>query len=137
VTIEFASSTNNPAFRIYRVANAPFNLSFVRDVHGPEQLVIFDGDEAQTPKFHHETERSLQKLSEPGQRLARGLFSLPFRGIYIAIDQLQLTTRDARGWNELLHQRVVDALRKALAPLAFEELLISWAEMMSLPDELP
>ena len=35
--IEFATSANNPAFRIYRVATGATAPSFIRDADGPEQ----------------------------------------------------------------------------------------------------
>jgi hypothetical protein len=133
--IEFASSLNNQSFRIYRVASAPLELSFVRDVRGPEQLVIFDGDEGKVATLHHDTELRLQKLTERGRMLARSLLSLPLRGIYIAIDQLQLTSRGDR-WDARVHDQVLAALREALAPLAIEFVEISWGAILAEPDEL-
>jgi hypothetical protein len=137
VTIEFASSLNNRSFRIYRVAGgrAPLELSFVRDVHGPEQLVIFDGDEGKVATLHHDTEVRLEKLTERGRLLARGLLALPLRGIYIAIDQLQLTARGDR-WDARVHDRVTDVMRDALAPHTIEFVEISWEAILSEPDEL-
>jgi hypothetical protein len=133
--IEFASSVNNRSFRIYRVAGAPLELSFVRDVRGPEQLVIFDGDEGKVATLHHDTELRLQKLTERGRLLARGLLSLPLRGIYIAIDQLQLTSRGDR-WETRVHDQVLQVLRDALAPLPVEFVEISWEAILAEPDEL-
>jgi hypothetical protein len=137
VIIEFASSTNNRSFRIYRVAHgrAPLELSFVRDVQGPEQLVIFDGDEGKLATLHHDTELRLQKLTERGRLLARGLLALPLRGIYIAIDQLQLTARGDR-WDPRVHDRVSDLLRETLAPRPVQFVEISWEAILSEPDEL-
>jgi hypothetical protein len=137
VTIEFATSITNQAFRIYRVARgrAPLELSFVRDVRGPEQLVIFDGDEGKVATLHHDTELRLQKLTERGRLLARGLLTLPLRGIYIAIDQLQLTARGDR-WDPRVHEQVTDVLRQALAPTPVEFVEISWQAILSEPDEL-
>jgi hypothetical protein len=137
VTIEFASSINNRSFRIYRVTSgrAQLDLSFVRDVHGPEQLVIFDGDEGKVAALHHDTELRLQKLTERGRLLARGLLALPLRGIYIAIDQLQLTARGER-WDARVHDRVTEVLREALAPTPLEFVEISWEAILSEPDEL-
>jgi hypothetical protein len=136
VIIEFASSVNNRSFRIYRVAGgrAPLELSFVRDVRGPEQLVIFDGDEGKVATLHHDTQLRLQKLTDRGQLLARGLLTLPLRGIYIAIDQLQLTARGDK-WDPRVHDRVTDVLREALTPLTFEFVEISWEAILADPDE--
>lgn len=131
--IECATSTNNPAFRIYRVAEAPAGFSFVRDTDSQEQLIIFDGDEANAKTLHHETELSLQKLGDAGRRLARNLFHLRLRGIYIAIDQIQLLTYEGPGWNDALHRGVADALREAL-PEGFDIVEINWRAMMSPPD---
>jgi hypothetical protein len=137
VTIEFATSVDNPTFRIYRVASrAPLELSFVRDVHGPEQLVIFDGDEGKVATLHHDTELRLQKLTERGRLLARRLLALPLRGIYIAIDQLQLTARGGR-WDARVHEHVTDVLRETFAPTAVEFVEISWQAILNEPDELP
>ena len=134
--IEFASSTDSPSFRIYRIVGPPSDLSFVRDVQGPEQLVIFDGDEGAATTLHHETELRLQKLTPQGQLLARGLLPLRFLGIYIAIDQVQLTARSGSGWDERLHARVLDVLRTALAPLAVDVSEISWNRILIEPDEV-
>jgi hypothetical protein len=137
VIIEFATSLNNRTFRIYRVARgrAPLELSFVRDVHGPEQLVIFDGDEGKVATLHHDTELRLQKLTERGRLLARGLLTLPLRGIYIAIDQLQLTVRGDR-WDAYVHDGVSEVLREAFAPASTEFVEISWEAILADPDEL-
>ena len=133
--IEFASSVNNRSFRIYRIARAPLELSLVRDVRGPEQLVIFDGDEGKVATLHHDTELRLQKLTERGRLLARGLLSLPLRGIYIAIDQLQLTSRGDR-WEPRVHDQVLQVLGEALTPLPVEFVEISWEAILADPDEL-
>jgi len=136
VIIEYASSLNNRAFRIDRVGGgrAPLELSFVRDVHGPEQLVIFDGDEGKVATLHHDTELRLQKLTERGRLLARGLLSLPLRGIYIAIDQLQLTARGDR-WDPRVHDRVTDVMRDTLAPHSIEFVEVAWEVIIAEPDE--
>ena len=78
--IEWATSPNNPAFRIYRMAGALAGLSFVRD--GPDELIIFDGDEANAATLHQETEIRLQKLTDVGRRLARNLFRLRLLGMW-------------------------------------------------------
>jgi hypothetical protein len=128
VTIEFATSLNNPTFRIYRVAVGMADLSFLRDGRGPEQLVIFDGDEGQSTPLHQGTRVTLQKLSESGRRLATALFDLPLRGIYIAVDQVQLVAREP--WTLRLHRGVTRALRAAV-PERLETAEIPWGLMLS------
>jgi hypothetical protein len=130
VKIEFATSPNNPAFRLYRVAGAPGACSFIGDASSEEQLVIFDGDEVKAKRLRDSTAFNLLKLSDLGQRVARGLFPLPFQGIYIAIDQLQLIASDAAAWSDGLEQGVAGALREAWdEPVELVEL--AWRALMA------
>ena len=57
-----------------------------------------------------------------------GLFVLPLRGIYIAIDQAQLTA--VGSWNDHLHRGVTKAFRRA-SPDGLDIAEITWEAMMS------
>jgi hypothetical protein len=73
-------------------------------------------------------------LTDLGRLVVADLLQLPLTGIYVAVDQLQLTCRDAQGWNSEVHDAVLDAVRAGLGQ-ELTAVEVPWRVVLSPPHD--